>query len=106
MKDLLHRPLGVDALAAHDLGGARRKHRIVEHEELRVEERREIGPAAASDARADVGELLARPAAALFEAANLVGDARCGDLIAQHLRALDEDHGAARDNARGHADAG
>ena len=39
MKDLLHRPLGVDALAAHDLGGARRKHRIVEHEELRVEDR-------------------------------------------------------------------
>ena len=74
VEDLLHGPLGVDALAADDLRGARDEHRVVEHEELRVEERRELGSAPPGDAAADVGELFARAGPALFEARDLVVD--------------------------------
>ena len=58
VEHLLHRPLGVDALVADELGGPRHEHRIVEHQQLRVEERRQLAAAAPGDARADVGELL------------------------------------------------
>ena len=35
-------PFGVDALFHHDRGGAADEHRIVEHQDLRVEDRREV----------------------------------------------------------------
>ena len=42
VEDLLDRPLGVDPLFAHQFGRARHEHRIVEHQQLRVEERGQL----------------------------------------------------------------
>ncbi len=76
LEHLLDGPFRVDAIDAHDLGRARHHHRVVEHQELGIEERGELAPPAARDARPDVDELLARPRAALLEPAQLVLDPR------------------------------
>ena len=103
MKDLLHRPLGVDALFADDLGGARQQHRVVEHQQLRVEQRRQLRPPL-RQTRLDVDQLFARSGAALVEPLQLVIEARRRNLIPQHVRALDQQHRPARDDARRDAD--
>ena len=43
---------------AHDLRGTRHDHGVVEHEDLRVEQRRQFGTAAPGHARPDFVELL------------------------------------------------
>jgi hypothetical protein len=58
VEDLLDGPLGVHALVAHQRLGARYEHRIIEHQDLRVEQRCEFGAASARHARADVAQLL------------------------------------------------
>ena len=40
----LYRPFGVDPLRRHEIGGATHENGIVEHQELRFENRGEIGP--------------------------------------------------------------
>ena len=44
------------------VGGARHQHRVVEHQQLRVEQRRQLRAAAARQRAPDVDQLLARPA--------------------------------------------
>ena len=56
----MHRPRGVDALGADDLLGAADQHRVVEHQDLRVEQRRQLAAAALRQPRADVLQLLPR----------------------------------------------
>ena len=52
VEDLLHRPLGVHELLANERLSARHEHRIVEHQQLRVEQRRRVrARAAAQSAR-------------------------------------------------------
>src|SRR6185436_7812318 len=104
VEDLLQRPLGVDPLLADDVGGARQQHRILEHQELCVEERSELR-ASQRHARLDIDQLIARLEPALVEPDDLVGDPGRGNLVAQHLEAVDQQHGAAGDDARGDADA-
>src|SRR5204863_2751354 len=91
-------------LAPHDVGGARHQHGIVKHEQLRVEQRGDLGPAP-GDALANVDELIARRRAAVVEPPQLGGHARRPDLIAQDMRALDEDHGASGDDSGRNPDA-
>jgi hypothetical protein len=102
---LLHRRLGVDAFAPDDVGGARHQHRVVEHQQLRVEERRHLRPPRRHP-RPDLHELRARSAAAFVEPGQLVRHPRRHDLVAQHLCALDQNHGAPRDDAGRDADTG
>ena len=56
----LHGPLGVDALGGDQVGRAADQHRIVEHEELRIEDGREVGAFQLCDPPADLLELLVR----------------------------------------------
>ena len=96
VEHLLHRPLGVDALLAHD---ARRRAARASDRRASAAARRRATPARAAparDARADVEQLLraiARGSAS--SRCELVLDARRRDLIAQHLRALNQDDRAA-----------
>ena len=106
VEHLLHRPLRVDALLAHDLDGSRDDHRVVEHQQLRVEQRGDVGSAPPRHVRADVRQLLPRAAPALLQARQLVLDAARRDLVAKHLRPLNQNDRAPRDDARGDADAG
>ena len=101
---LLNRPFRVDVLFTHDVSGMRHQHRIVQHQQLRVEQRRQFG-AALRHAGPDVEKLFPRGGAAVVETLQLVLDARRRNAIAEHLRALDEDHRASRDDARRDADA-
>src|SRR5207248_4639836 len=80
--------------------------RIVEHQQLRVEHRRQLGTAAVGDPGADVGQLLAGPGAALAEPRQLVLDPALRDAVAQDLGALDEDDRPAGHHAGRDADAG
>ncbi len=57
---LLHRPFGVAALAANQLGGARGQHRIVEHQDLRLEQRRRRGAGETRVMRAEISSSWAR----------------------------------------------
>src|SRR5262249_3443079 len=104
VQDLLHRPLGVHALLADDILRARDEHRILEHQQLRVEHRCQLR-ATAGQARANLDELVARTRAAGLEARELGPDPRGRNLVAQHLRALNQDDRASRDDARRDADA-
>jgi len=101
---LLDGPLGVDPLIADDLGDPRDEHRIVEHQQLGVEDRGQLGPAR-GDAGAEIDQLAPRSFAAFFQPIQFLPEARLGDLIAEHLRALDQDDGPSRDNPRGDSDA-
>src|SRR5262249_1570362 len=94
----------VDALLPDDLARARHEHRVVEHQQLRVEDRRELG-VPARYARTDLDELIARARPARFQPLQLLRDPLRRDLVAQHLRALDQDDRAAGDHARRDADA-
>jgi hypothetical protein len=103
VKHLLDGPLGVDALLADDVGRARQQHGIVEHQQLGVEQGCKLGPAR-GEARLDLDQLFTGPHAAVVEPSQLPVEACRRNLIAEHVRALDEHHGAARDDARRDAD--
>ena len=53
----LHRPFGVDPFVAHDRGRASDQDRIVEHQQLGVEDRRKIGASCRRDPPANLFEL-------------------------------------------------
>src|SRR3989442_1465295 len=105
LEDLLEGPLGVDLLFADDVRHTGHEHRIVEHQELSVEERGHLRAAPPRDTAADVHQLLARPRPALLEPRQLATQARRRDLIAKHLRALNQNHGAPRHDPGRDADA-
>ena len=101
---LLNRPLGIQKILAHEGLGSRHEHRVVEHQQLRIEQRRKLGPAPPTDAGTDVLQLLAGAEPALVKAAHLVCHALRRHTVAQHLRPLHEDDRTAADHAGGHAD--
>ena len=92
MEHLLDGPLGVDTLRPDDLRSARDQHRVVEHEQLRVEKRRQLASSSVGQASRDVNELFARTNAALFKARDFVVEPGCRHLIPQHLRPLNQNH--------------
>ncbi len=99
------RPLGVAALVADEGGGAADQHRVVDHQELRLEQR---GGALAGDAGelgADLLELAARSALRLGEAGQLGTHAIGGDQIADVAAAGADYEGAALGDAGRDADA-
>src|SRR5262249_19434156 len=75
--------LRVQALVADDSRRAIDEHRIVEHQELRVEEVRVLGPERGADSLLDVLDLAARPAARGVEPLELGLDAALRDAEAQ-----------------------
>ena len=98
VEHLLHRPLGVDALLADD---RRRRAAPASGRRASAAARRRAtrapGRALARRARGCRSSCCARSArGSASSRAQLVVDARRRDLIAQHLRALDQDDGAAR----------
>jgi hypothetical protein len=103
---LLHGPLGVHPLFADNLDRPRDHHRVVQHEELCVEQRRQVRPPLAGDAGADVRQLLPRAQAAALETRQLVFQPRRRHLITQRLCTLNQDHRAAGDHAWRDANAG
>ena len=54
VEHLLDRPLGIHQRVAHQRFGPRHEHRVVEHQQLRVEQRGQFRPAAPADAGANV----------------------------------------------------
>ena len=54
----MHRPRGVDAFGADDLLGPADQHRVLEHQDLRVEERGQFAATALREPRANVLQLL------------------------------------------------
>ena len=69
----VHRPGGVDALGLDQLAGPAEEHRVVEDEQLRVEQRGQVVAGAAGEAVADLGELGVRPPPAPAPAPPLLG---------------------------------
>ena len=102
----MHGPRGVDALGADDLLGPADQHRVVEHQDLRVEQRRQLAAGPLREARADVLQLLPRLVARALQRLHFPVDAIRRDREAHHFGALREDHGAADDDAGRDADAG
>jgi hypothetical protein len=105
LEHLLERPFGIDLLLADERRGAREQHRIVEHQHLRVEERRQLGTAPALDPLTDGDELFARLNLRPLEPRQFVLEPLRRDPIAQRLRALTEHHCPSRDHPRRDADA-
>ena len=76
----LDRPFGVDALLAEDGGRASDEHRVVQHQELRVEDGGEIRALQLGDPRADLLQLLARPRRAPVRAPTSSRATRSGEI--------------------------
>jgi hypothetical protein len=95
----LDRPLGVHTLVAHDGGRASDENRIVEHQELRVEDGREIGAARRRDSPPDLFELRPRPLARTLQRRELARHTIGPDWKTQHLRPLNRhERGTDRDS--------
>ena len=96
----LHRPFGVHALRLDDRGRAAEQHRIVEHQDLRVEDGGEVRAPQRGDPLADLLELLlgARPGA--IERRQLPRDPPGGDRKPDDLRPLNGDERRARPPGR------
>ena len=101
----MHRPRGVHLLLAHDLFGASDQRRVVEHQDLRVEDRRELGAAGLGDARADVLQLMARLLARRLQHRDLALDPIRRNREPDRFGPQRQDDGAADGDARRHADA-
>ena len=106
VEDLLHGPLGVHELFANERLSARHEHRIVEHQQLRVEQRGEVRAAPPCNPCTDVVQLLPRSLLALRQPFELVLDPDRRDPVPQNLCALNQDDRTAAHHARRHADAG
>ena len=87
----LHGPLRVDTLGGDQIRGAADQHRIVEHQQLRVEDGGEIGALQLRDARANLLQLLARALARALECRQLARHALRRNRKANDLSALDRD---------------
>jgi MFS family permease len=73
------RPVGVDPLRADQLVGAAHQQRVVEHQDLRVEDRRQVGAAALRQAFTNRDELLPALGPRALEPSELVFDAALRD---------------------------
>ena len=87
----LHCPFRVDPLVAHDRGRASHENRIVEHQQLRVEDGREIGAARCRNSTPDLLELRPGPLPGPLEGRELTRHAVRAHREAQHLRSLNGD---------------
>ena len=81
------------------------EHRIIEHQQLRVEDRRQVGALELGDASADLLELLARSLTRALERGQLTGDAIERDRKPDDLRALNRDQGRTDGHTRRHPNA-
>ena len=86
-KSTLERGSGIQLFGADDLGGTVDEHRIVEHQQLRVEQIRVLGARRFGDPLADVLQLLARLLAGLSQQLDFALDARRGNAEAKIARA-------------------
>src|SRR4030095_16361758 len=96
----LHGPFRIDAFVAHHCCRAPDQNRVVEHEQLRVENRGQIGAASGRDATPDLFELAARSLTGALERRELTRHPVWPDGKAQHLCPLN------RDQRRPYGDAG
>jgi hypothetical protein len=97
------RPVGVQPLGADQLVRALRQERVVEHEELRSEDRGLRGPDRARHARRDFLELHAGPLARRAQALAFALDAVRGEAVAYLLRFAYGDDRTADGRAGRHA---
>ena len=95
----LHRPLRVDPLVTNDGGSPSHQNRIVEHQQLRVEDGREIGATCRRDPPADLLELRARSLPGPLEGGKLARDTIRAHRKTQHLRSLNSDKRGAHGDA-------
>src|SRR5262249_8554649 len=97
----LDRPFGVDPLLADERGGAAHEHRVLEDEQLRVEDRGELRPTHLGDAGPDLLQLLAGARPCALERGELPCHALARHGKTNNLRPLDRDQrGSQRDAVR------
>ena len=101
----LYRPFGVDALGGNQVRGAADEHRIVEHQQLRVEDRGEVRPLQLGDAPSDLQQLLVRANARTLERGKLARHAIRRDRKPDDLRPLNRHESRADRRPRRDADA-
>ncbi len=101
----MERRLGVEPFRPDDRRGAIDQHRIVEHQQLRVEQIRVLGAGGSGHPLLDVLELLARLRARGIEARELDVDAAFRDAEAQVARAARHHQRASDADARRDAEA-
>ena len=102
----LERGLGVQPFAADRVGRAPDEHRVVEHQQLRVEEIGVLGAGGGGDARLDLLDLLAGAHPGGVEPLELALDEPGGHAEPDVARAPFEDERLADADARRHAESG
>ena len=95
----LHRPLRVHLLLADQRPRAADEQRVVEHQQLRVEQRRQLGARPGAQLAANGRDLLPRSLPRALEPRHLVVDPRVGHRHAQRASAAHEQHGLTRGDA-------
>ena len=95
----LHRPLRVDPLVADHGGSPSHENRIVEHQQLRVEDGCEIGATCRRDPPADLLELRPRSLPGPLEGGQLASYPIRAHRKTQHLRSLNSDERRANGDA-------
>ena len=93
-------------LVTHDRAGALDEERIVQHQELGVEDRREVPSGHTFDPGSDLFELLTRPLPGLVERRELTADVSRGDGEPDDLGPLNGHERRTNGDARRHADPG
>src|SRR5262245_7897910 len=101
----LHGPFGIDALVTDDRRGAPDENRVVEHQQLCIEDSGQIGPARGGDATANLLELSPRSLTRPLEGGQLTRHPVRTDRKAEHLRPLNCDQCRTHRDARRYADA-
>jgi hypothetical protein len=102
----LHRPFGIDSFVADDGGRPPDENRIVQHQQLSVEDRGEVRAASRRDPPSNLLELPARPLARAFEGRQLARYAVRSHGEPKYLGALDRYQRRAHCDTRRYADAG
>jgi hypothetical protein len=87
----LNGPLGIDALNVNDLRCPADQERVIEDQELRIEDGRQLVTFQFRDLPADLLELFVRPGSRPFERGKLAGDAVRPDRKPDDLRPLNGD---------------
>jgi hypothetical protein len=96
----LHGPLGVDPLAGDEIRRAADQHGVVEHQQLRIEDGRELRSFQLGNAAPNLVQLFARTSPRTFERRQLARHAVGRNWKADDLRALNGDQRGARRDAR------
>ncbi len=98
----LYRPLGVDPFVADHRRSPADQRRIIEHEQLGVEQGCQVRPFQLGDAMPDLLELLARSLPRTIQRRQLPRDAIDSNRKTDHLRALNGNQGGADGHAWRH----